>query len=111
MTTDTYTRRVEDAIRAQFEEIRVFPALVRLLAEGEPVSIAHLAAAAGVDVEEVNAELAKHPSVEWDERGRLVGLGLTLRQTPHRFTFEGRAVADDFEIHRQVMVELGWAPR
>lgn len=90
MTTDTYTRQV-DAIRAQFEQISVFPALVRILAEGEPVTIERLAAEGGSSMDDVRAELARHPGVEW-ERGRVVGLGMTLRPTPHRFTFDGRTV-------------------
>jgi len=43
-------------------------------------------------VEQVRRALNRHPSVEWDDQGRLVGFGLTLRPTPHKFTFEGRSV-------------------
>ena len=48
-------------------------------------------------VDDVRAELARHPGVEW-ERGQVVGLG-------------ANSVAEDFETHREVMVELGWTPR
>jgi alkylmercury lyase len=43
-------------------------------------------------VQDVDAALRRHPGVDWDEHGRLVGFGLTLRPTPHRFTFDGRTV-------------------
>lgn len=92
MTTSAYTQRVGDAIRAQFEEIGLLPALVRLLARGEPVSMERLAAEGGLSVDAVRAELARHPSVERDEQDRVVGFGLTLRPTPHRFAFDGQMV-------------------
>lgn len=43
-------------------------------------------------VADVEAALHQHPGVDWDEAGRLVGFGLTLRPTPHQFSFEGRTV-------------------
>lgn len=42
--------------------------------------------------EEVRAALDRFPSAEWDEQGRVVGLGLTLQLTPHRLGLEGRAL-------------------
>ncbi len=48
--------------------------------------------ASGWPVEQVRRALSTHPSVEWDDQGRLVGFGLTLRPTPHKFTFEGRSI-------------------
>jgi alkylmercury lyase len=43
-------------------------------------------------VEELRAELARHPGTDWDDDGRIVGFGLTLRPTPNKFTFDGRTV-------------------
>jgi alkylmercury lyase len=34
--------------------------------------------------------LADLPDLETDEQGRIVGSGLTLRPTPHRFALDGR---------------------
>lgn len=62
---------------------------IRLLALGAPITVEQLAAAAGVDP----AELAPAPAaadIEYDERHRITGWGLTLNPTPHRFTVEGR---------------------
>jgi alkylmercury lyase len=36
--------------------------------------------------------LDQFPSAEWDDQGRVVGLGLTLRPTPHRLELEGNAL-------------------
>lgn len=67
---------------------RLLRAALRLLADGEPISLAQLADAAGVP----DPELAAVPAgrdIEYDEHGRIVGAGLTLRPTPHRFTVNG----------------------
>jgi len=64
--------------------------LLRLLAAGEPVDVATLAAATGRTVEQVTAQLALVPDTEYDDQGRVVGQGLSLRPTPHRFTLDGQ---------------------
>ncbi|MCX8565141.1 organomercurial lyase MerB [Mycolicibacterium mucogenicum] len=64
--------------------------LLRLLAGGEPVALDALAAAAGLPVHEAKRRLAAAPDTEYDEQGRIVGQGLTLRPTRHRFTVAGR---------------------
>ncbi|TVS86195.1 organomercurial lyase MerB [Mycobacterium helveticum] len=63
--------------------------LLRLLASGDPVDVTTLAAAAGRTIEQARAQLAKLPDTEYDDDGRIVGHGLTLRPTPHRFTLDG----------------------
>jgi alkylmercury lyase len=70
----------------------LIPHIWRLVAEGRPVEFDRLAAAASWSVEDVEAALRGEPGADWDEQGRLVGHGLTLRPTPHRFTFDGRTV-------------------
>lgn len=73
-----------------FREI-VAPTIV-LLARGEPVSPEEIAAATGKPPEEIRAALESWPSVEWDEQGRVIGSGVTLRPTPHRFEVESRTL-------------------
>jgi len=70
----------------------LFPHAIRLLANGEPVALERLAAAAGWSVEAVEVALDDQTSAERDDQGRLVGLALTLRPTPHRFTVDGRGL-------------------
>ena len=72
---------------------RVAPHAYRLLAEGQPVTLERLAAVSSVPVQDVEAALRQQPGTDWDDHGRLLGFGLTLRSTPHRFTFDdGRTV-------------------
>jgi len=64
--------------------------LFSLLSLDEPVEVAALARASGQDATRLQAELRSQPGTDWDEDGRLVGFGLTLRETPHRFVVDGR---------------------
>ncbi|MTB73055.1 MULTISPECIES: organomercurial lyase MerB [Actinomycetes] len=63
--------------------------LLRLLVDGDPVTVEQLAAVAGCTLDEVRRGLAAVPDTEYDEQGRIIGQGLTLRPTPHRFTVAG----------------------
>jgi alkylmercury lyase len=70
--------------------LEIVPPTLDLLAGGKPSSPEDIAAAAGKSLEEVRAALDRFPSTEWDDQGRVVGLGLTLQLTPHRLELEGR---------------------
>lgn len=64
--------------------------LLRFLAAGRPVTAEEIATATGRQVEDIRAVLPTLSSVELDEQGRVVGNGITLHPTPHRFTVEGQ---------------------
>lgn len=66
------------------------PGLLRLVAGGQPVAVADIAAASGPPQDEVQAALAQLPDTELDEVGRVVGWGITQRPTPHQFDVAGR---------------------
>jgi alkylmercury lyase len=70
----------------------IVPPTLDLLAGGKPASPEEVAAASGKSPEEVRAALDRFPSAEWDEQGGVVGLGITLRPTPHRFEVEGHTL-------------------
>jgi alkylmercury lyase len=90
MSTD-YVERTTTLIRG-VDAQELLPHAIRLLAEGEPATPERLAAAVGWSPEEVETALDEQTSAERDEDGRLVGLALTLRPTPHRVTVDGRTV-------------------
>ncbi len=87
-TAEELTNRLNSAERAGLQPALWLP-LMKLLAEGEPVAIAELAAATGRPTEDVRQALAAVPDTEYDEDGRIVGQGLTLRATRHRFSVDG----------------------
>lgn len=66
--------------------------VVRLIAQGQPVSAAQLAEASGRPLEEIEQVFEKYRSVggEFDSDGNLVGAALTQTPTPHRFRVNGR---------------------
>lgn len=68
----------------------LYAPLLRLLARGEPVVVDDLAEATAVPAGEVRQALAGFADLETDEQGRVVGYGLTLRPTPHRFMVDGQ---------------------
>jgi alkylmercury lyase len=90
MSTD-YVEQTTALIH-QVEGEELLPHAIRLLADGQPLPLERLAAAAGRSVDDVEAALADQISAERDDHGRLVGLVLTLRPTTHRFTVDGRAL-------------------
>ncbi|GAC1543880.1 MAG: organomercurial lyase MerB [Herpetosiphon sp.] len=69
-----------------------FKPLIQLLAAGAPVSLDALAATTGRDRSAVLYALADVPSIEFDVNGNVVGAGLTLTPTPHRFVVDGRTL-------------------
>jgi alkylmercury lyase len=88
MTTTDDAQHLVALIREQFALPDLPLHLSRLLAGGKPVTVAEAAAAGGWTEDQLRAELARHPGTDWDDAGRIVGFGLTLRETPHSFTFD-----------------------
>lgn len=67
----------------------LFRPLLRLLAHGAPVPVAAIARVTGRPEETVRAALADWPDTEYDDAGAVVGHGITLDPTPHRFNVAG----------------------
>ena len=70
----------------------LFDLLVQLLVQGRPVTPELLASRLHRELEEVRAVLQAHPELEYDAQGNLVGSGLTLVPTAHRFRVEQRTL-------------------
>lgn len=66
--------------------------LLGLLAEGHPVSAAHLAGRSGLPLAEIETAFKRFEERggEFDEQGNLIGAALTLNKTPHRFFLNGK---------------------
>jgi alkylmercury lyase len=68
----------------------IFGVVTRLLLRAEPVTVAEIVAASGRTEAEVREALDSLGPVERDGKGRVLGLGLTVVPTPHRFRVDGR---------------------
>lgn len=66
------------------------PLVQMLVKGGEPVTVEDIASTIGKPLEEVKSILSSLPSVELDEQDRVVGYGITLIPTPHRFEVDGK---------------------
>jgi alkylmercury lyase len=91
MTAIPQTARILDEGRALLDAQghpgtlqRLIVPAYRLLAAGQPVSPTEIAEAAGLPRDEVEIALRDFGDVEWAPDGRVEGLGLTARETPHR---------------------------
>ncbi len=69
--------------------------LIRLLAEGEPVSPERLAERTGLSESEVGTELERWPGLFRDDQGRVIGYaGISVREMgEHRLHLDGRAIS------------------
>jgi alkylmercury lyase len=70
----------------------VWRATMALLMRGQPACLESIAESLGLAPQRVQETLRGFPDAEYDDDGRIVGLGLTLRPTRHRFEVEGRAL-------------------
>ncbi|KAB2343737.1 organomercurial lyase MerB [Actinomadura rudentiformis] len=66
--------------------------LLRLLARGRPVTADQLAAVTGRPIEQVRAALAGQGDIEYDDQRQIIGNGITLRPTAHRFIVDGASL-------------------
>ena len=77
---------------SSFEGSPAIPPLLRLIARGRPVDLAELAAESGQPASDLERILRAQPGTEWDDEGRLVGFGLSLRPTAHRYLVSGHTL-------------------
>jgi alkylmercury lyase len=86
--TSALAQRLASASQTGVDAAVLVP-MLNLLADGEPVPVPALAEAADLAEDDLRSRLAGVPDTEYDERGRILGQGLTLRPTRHRFRVRG----------------------
>jgi alkylmercury lyase len=89
--SETYLDHLATAFASStsWERMTYFRPLTRLLAHGDPVSTEQLARALGRPEAEVSEALRQFEEIVFDERGRVVGAGLSLLPTPYRIEVQG----------------------
>jgi alkylmercury lyase len=91
MSDDRFAATIADTLFGPEQQVgrKLMRTAVRLLANGKPVTMSELASAAGVEV----GDLSNAPAgqdIEYDDRHRIVGWGLTLNPTPHTYIVNGQ---------------------
>lgn len=64
--------------------------LPEMLLEGNPIPVERIVRSTGSSESAVAQALSRIPDIEVDTEGRIVGAGITLIPTPHRFAVAGR---------------------
>jgi alkylmercury lyase len=91
VTADRFTSTAADILLGcdQATGTKLMRTAVRLLANGRPVTLADLAAASGVEVDDLRNAPAGH-DIEYDDQHHIIGWGLTLNTTPHSYNVDGQ---------------------
>lgn len=79
--------QLAEQLRREQEDLSL-PILYQLI-RGKPIEKAALAASLQVSQEELEQHLRPLPDIEFDQRGNIVGWGITLVPTRHRFQIHG----------------------
>jgi alkylmercury lyase len=89
MSTDPVPINTFDELLRKRDGMALMATAIRLLAAGKPITVGEVARTAGVDVADIAAAPAAG-DIEYDNLHRIVGWGLTLNPTPHRYVVDGR---------------------
>ncbi len=84
------TATIADRLCGRNEHLCV--TLIRQLAAGQPVSVARLATNIGAEEPAVAAVLRQMSDVAYDVAGNIIGFGLSLVPTAHRFIINGQTL-------------------
>lgn len=90
LSLDTLARRLTEQLQCEQEDLCC--SILQHVSRGEPVSKATLATTLQISQDELEHRLARLPDTEYDHDGTLVGWGVTLRPTRHRFRINGKVL-------------------
>jgi alkylmercury lyase len=89
LSTKPFITEIVDTLIDDGTGMNLMAAAIRLLAHGQPITVDQLARAAGLNAADIAAVPAAD-DIEYDGRGRIIGWGLTLNPTPHRYIVDDR---------------------
>ncbi|MCI0562413.1 MAG: organomercurial lyase, partial [Nitrososphaera sp.] len=84
-----FTQTLISRMERSCDKMGVCRQLLKLLANGQPVSIEQIATTLSISRAEVTAILNCFPDIQFDHKGNVIGMGLTLTPTPHHFHVNG----------------------
>ena len=88
LSLETIVERLSEQLRCEQEDL--CRPIVHQVTRGKPVAPATLRASLQVSQNELEQRLGEFPDIEFDRTGNIVGLGVTLVPTSHRFQIGGK---------------------
>ena len=85
---ETLAERLSEQLRCEQEDL--CRPIIQHVARGKPVAPAVLSVSLHISQDELKQRLASLPETEFDRAGNIVGWGITLVPTSHRFQIRGQ---------------------
>lgn len=87
---DALARRLSEQLQCEQEEL-CLPILLQV-SRGKPLPKATFATSLEISPDELDHRLSRLPDTEFDREGQIVGWGVTLEPTRHRFQVDGKSL-------------------
>lgn len=90
LSLDAIAQRLSEQLQCEQEELCF--SILQQVSRGRPLAKAALAASLAIDPNELEQRLAHLPDTEIDREGDIIGWGVTLMPTRHRFQIDGKVL-------------------
>ena len=87
---ETIAERLSEQLQCEQEDL--CRSILHQVSRGKPLSQASLATSLHISQNELEHRLARVPDTEFDQEGNIIGWGVTLMPTRHRFQLDGRVL-------------------
>ena len=88
LSLDTLAQRLSEQLQCEQEELCL--PILHQVSRGKPLSKASLSTSLAISQDELDQRLTRLPDTEFDREGQIVGWGVTLVPTRHRFQIDGK---------------------
>src|SRR5260370_24656986 len=85
---ETIAQHLSEQLRCEQEDLCL--PILQQVSRGKPLTRVELGARLQLDQDELERRLRQLPDTEFDKKGNILGWGVTLIPTPHRFERAGK---------------------
>src|SRR5437660_5965111 len=90
LSLDAIARRLSEQLQCEQEDL--CRSILHQVSRGKPLSRASLATSLQINQNELEHRLARVRDTEFDSEGNIIGWGVTLMPTRHRFQLDGKVL-------------------
>jgi alkylmercury lyase len=90
LSLDALARRLSEQLQCEQEELCL--PILQQVSKGKPLPKATLTTSLSISQDELDQRLTRLPDTDFDREGQIVGWGVTLVPTRHRFQIDGKAL-------------------